>query len=344
MYLANIGLSYENEWKWDRYDVSFTDDFQLTLASHYDPETGVLVKRPRPTASLYMNDDGELIAAGGQAEPVVDHAELRRDALARLRDARSNVLVRFRAPLEIAASGEAWLSVEVVNDSPMPLTVGQNSRTPAKFSVRWRRGESYVSRWDDSSLCFADVPVGGGHEQIVRVDAPPSPGLYELEIQLVVDDAVIVAMPSAARVHVVPDGKPATDPESMLVESEPVRAAGGTAAPSSGGERLRWIRENVRARPILRTESPRSRDTLLAVAIECATPCAGAASTDVQLSAHFKKDGEYLAWDVQRHVLPGLRSGVQVRAVPFERPLDPAVEVEFGALVTGEGYVPLFRA
>jgi hypothetical protein len=180
-----------------------------------------------------------------------------------------------------------------------------------------------------------------------RVQAPSAPGVYELEILLVVEDTCVIGHPTSVPVHVAPK-RGSADPraaDDVLVESEQEQSESvGPSEAEPTAARLHWIREHLRMEPVQRADSPVSQDSLVAVAIECGASFEGSDASDVQLTYHWKKDGDYVAWDVRRQVVSGLRPGRQIRVLTVERPHDASMEIEVAAVVSGEGYVRMFRS
>jgi hypothetical protein len=336
-YLRGFGLTWELEFGNDAYQVSLTDDWQVIRANHYDPKTAAPLRYERSKTSLYLNARGELLSAGGESDVVPDDDERRALALEELRRCREHVEVRFATPLAAPAGDELLLLVQVENRAGRALRVGQNSLVPAKFSVRLIRDGSYAARWDDTVPCYADVPLEG-HEQVLRVQAPPEPGSYQLEVALVVADAFVLGRPVVAFIE-------ATDPTSRT-ESTPSfavfveSAAPSTGAPFAGPDTalVGWIRDHVTMAPV---GALGQTGSLLPVAVTCSGE-ASEAPPELLLTCHWKKDGRYLAWDVERHAFMGLRAGRHVRGVRVARPLDPSVEIEVAAVVPSAGYVSLF--
>jgi hypothetical protein len=96
----------------------------------------------------------------------------------------------------------------------------------------------------------------------------------------------------------------------------------------------------VRITPLLRLDVD-GPGAFLVFAAECAELSEGGVS-EVLLTHHCKKGGEYLSWDVRRQPLMGLRPGRQVRALFVERPPYASVDIEVAAVVPDAGYAPLF--
>lgn len=338
-YLSSVGVVPENEWGDPRFPVSLTDDMQVILATHFDRETGAPIESRRSSAALYLDASGQLISAGGEAESEDPEAEKAR-ALDALRNARQGVTLRFRCPPEVQAGDEIFLFVEVENTGGAPVVVGSGSLFEGAFSCSFRRGDAWVSIDEDATACFADLPLGT-HEQLVRVRAPTVPGIYELSVRLTAGGALVLGAPATSAVHVKARTRretPSSLGAGVHVDSE-ASVPAAIAPAASASALLDWIRRHVRVEPLERVDSD-GPTTLLSFALECEPPLA---ITELLLTHHLRERGEYVAWDVHRQPLRGLRSGRQVRALIVDRGFDTRSDIEVAAVVPDAGYVPLFR-
>jgi hypothetical protein len=334
-FLSEIDLSGAAEWSARTHGVSLTDDGQVILARHYDPDEHAIIPSPQAAGTVFLDRNNELHATVATSAPTVPDASA---VLADVARAGSDVRLAFHAAGEVREGDEMWIAVQVHNDGNEPLCVGPDSPVRASFSARWRRGGAYVAFQDGSTDCYADLPIGV-HEQVVSLRAPSAVGSFELEIALVVGDALILGEPASARVLVRARGEKAAGPAAagML-------AAGGPAAPAPSfvdkDARLSWIRDHVRLRPLQGDAT--ASDSHLAVEIDCAKSYDETGISEILVTHHWKRGEAYVAWDVHRHVLSGLRRGRQIRTIPLERPADPALSLEVAALVPMAGYVRLF--
>ncbi len=338
-YLVDIDHSSDAEWATTR-PISLTEDKRVILARHYDPETADPIRHARASGRLVLDEEHRLSAT---PSPPAEEAptEPVEACLERLKRVARDVRVRFQAPMEVPACRDVWITANVFNDGDETFDIGQDARVSGAFCYRWRRGGTYVAIREYATDCFDDVSPGM-HEQVVHVDAPSVPGVYELDLVLVVGDAFIVDAASSVRVSVGdPEAASSDRRPPVLVTSEP-KPLGDDAPPRQPSpEHLKWLRESVRMRVLRSCGVVGTPDSLVALAVEC-DEAPRAESADVMLTHHWKKNGRYLAWDIRRQVLAGLSQGHHVRTVMVRRPLDPTLEMELGALVPAEGYVPMF--
>src|SRR5581483_9126427 len=192
---------------------------------------------------------------------------------------------------------------------------------------------------DHATACYEDVPVGV-HEQAVLLRSPPEAGAYDLEVVLIAGDSLILGEPASAPVVVRPrkEGSTRTAPTDLLASSG--RDGAASTFPDRD-ERLRWLRDHVRIRP-LHDNHRADSDSHLAIEIDCDRPYDDSGVSEVLVTHHWKRGSSYVAWDVRRHLLAGLQRGRQIRTIPVDRPADPELSIEVAALVPMAGYVRLF--
>lgn len=337
-FLADVDPSGAFEYAVRTHRISLTEEGQVILARHYDPETGEVLRPPETPGKLALDGADRLQVTAPDVTGRAADPDASTETLAKLVRARSNVRLRFHAPSEILEGGQAWIVVQVHNDGDETLGIGPDAATKGSFSCRWRRGGSYVAFKEGTTGCYADLSPGV-HEQAVLLHAPLTTGSFELEVALVVGDALILGEPASTRMTVRPhvDGASEQAPLALL-------AAGGQIAPTApgadGDARLSWLREHVRIRPLQGDGA--ASDSHLAVEIDCTATYGDAGIPDLTLTHHWKRGGAYVAWDVRRQLVSGLKQGRQIRTIAVERPVDPAVSLEIAALVPMAGYVRLF--
>lgn len=337
-FFSEIDHSSDAEWESSR-PISLTEDKRVILARHYDPENADVLRQPRHEGGLVI-DEKHRLSVRPEPQPIVPKSE---DFAARLESARSvahDVRVRFQAELEMPACRDVWITALVDHVGEDLLEIGQGSATLGTFCYRWRRGSSYVAVREYATDCFAHV-APGRHEQVVHVETPSVPGFYELDLVLVVGDTFTVDVGSTVGINICSPELLARRRRSPIqVTSQPTQL-GNLPSPVQSASHLNWIRESVRVRLLQNSDVAGTAESLVALAVEC-DEAPGSGSSDVLLTHHWKKSGQYVAWDLCRHRLAGLEPGHQVRTVVVRRPLDPTVDMEVGAVVPSEGYVPMF--